>query len=147
MGRALIGSVAIREDLDVFEARWLVRRAATEIGFSARDAGELMLVASELATNILKFAKPGKIEVERIDSPDHGMGIRVTARDAGPPLVDLERIVARSAQVGVAMEWTGRGLGGGLGAVFRLSDAFRCEPCPTGKELVAERYLRRPRRR
>jgi serine/threonine-protein kinase RsbT len=147
MDRALVGSVPIREDLDVFEARWLVRRAATQIGFSTRDAGELMLVASELATNILKFGPPGRIEAERIESPDHGAGIRITAVDAGPQIPDLDRIVARSVQVGVAMEWTGRGLGGGLGAVFRFADVLRCEPCAIGKQIVAERYLRRPRRR
>jgi anti-sigma regulatory factor (Ser/Thr protein kinase) len=147
MGRALFGSVSIRDALDVFEARWLVRRSAMAIGFSTRDAGELILVASELATNILKFAPPGVIESEQIESSPHGVGIRIVARDAGAPLVDLERIVARSAQVGVAMEWTGRGLGGGLGAVYRFTDALRCEPCATGKQLVAERYLHRPRRR
>jgi len=146
MDTSLIGSVPIREDLDVFEARWMVRRGATQIGFATRDAGELMLVTSELATNILKFAPPGWIDAERIVSAEQGAGIRIIARDIGAP-VDLERIVARSVQIGVAMEWTGRGLGGGLGAVFRFSDALRCEPCKTGKQIVAERYLRRPRRR
>lgn len=146
MARALFESVPIREDLDVFEARWSVRRTAAAIGFAVRDVGELMLVASELATNILKFARPGWIEAERVDSVDHGVGIRITARDSGAPLADFERIIARSVQVGVAMEWTGRGLGGGLGAVYRFTDALRCQPCATGKELAAERYLRRPRR-
>jgi len=138
--------VKIREELDVFEARWSVQRIASAVGFSSRDAGELVLVTSELATNILKFAPPGAIAAEQIDSEQHGIGIRITASDSGAPLEDLERILASSSQVGVPREWTGRGLGGGLGAVVRFTDALRCVPSAGGKQMIADRYLRRPRR-
>ena len=141
-----VARVAIREDLDVFEARWAARRVATGIGFPTRDTEEVVLAVSELATNILKFAPPGVIAIQRIDDPDHGAGLRVTAADSGPPLVDFERVLEGSKRVGVAMEWTGRGLGGGLGAVYRFTDALRCVPAAGGKQMIAERYLRRPRR-
>jgi anti-sigma regulatory factor (Ser/Thr protein kinase) len=137
-------ALAIREELDVFEARWIVQRVASAIGFSRREASELVLVASELATNILKFAPPGAIEVAKIEHEQHGPGIRIAARDSGPPLDDLEQIVAKSSQVGVPREWTGTGLGGGLGAVVRFTHSLFCLPCPGGKQMVAERYLRRP---
>ena len=139
-------SVKIAEDLDVFEARWSVRRVAVAAGFRARDAEELVLVASELATNILKFAPPGRMDVERIESPVHGVGIRIIAKDSGAPLTDLDQILARSTRVGAMVEWTGRGLGGGLGAVYRFTDTLACLPSPGGKQMVAERYLRRLRR-
>ena len=139
-------SVAIREHLDVFEARWLVQRVARVVGFAARDTAELVVVASELATNILKFAPPGGIEAAPVESPDLGVGIRITAHDVGPPFDDLDGIVARSTVVGVAIEWTGRGLGGGLGAVYRFTDVLRCAPHGSGKAIVVERYVRRPRR-
>lgn len=138
-------SVAIREQLDVFEARWIVQRVATAIGFTGRETGELVLVTSELATNILKFAPPGSIEATRIEDEQHGAGIRIAARDSGAPLEDLEQIVRQSSLVGTPREWTGRGLGGGLGAVVRFTHVLRCLPCPGGKQMVAERYLRRPR--
>jgi anti-sigma regulatory factor (Ser/Thr protein kinase) len=137
-------ALAIREELDVFEARWIVQRVASATGFSRRETSELVLVVSELATNILKFAPPGAIEVTRIEHEQHGPGIRIAARDSGPPFDDLEEILARSSQIGIPREWTGTGLGGGLGAVVRFTHALSCLPCPGGKQLVAERYLRRP---
>lgn len=140
------GTVRIREDLDVFEARWSARAVAVAAGFSRHDAAELVIVVSELATNILKFAPPGDLRVEPIEDAQHGPGVRITARDSGPPLSDLDQVLARSTVVGAAMEWTGRGLGGGLGAVVRFTDLLRCVPCAGGKEMIAERYLRRPRR-
>jgi anti-sigma regulatory factor (Ser/Thr protein kinase) len=148
VARRRSAGVCIREHLDVFEARWSVQRVAVDVGFSSRDAGELVLVASELATNILKFAPPGEIEAARIENHEHGLGIRITASDCGAPLHDLDRILATSTLVGVAREWTGRGLGGGLGAVVRFTDALICLPGKSGgKQLVADRYLRRLRRR
>jgi serine/threonine-protein kinase RsbT len=140
--------VRVADDLDVFEARWSVRKAALAIGFAARDAEELVLAASELATNILKFGSPGRLTVEPLSDPERGAGIRIVAHDSGPPIPDFERVLARSAVVGAAMEWTGRGLGGGLGAVLRFSDRVECvaDPGGHGKHIVVERYLRRPRR-
>lgn len=135
----------VSEDLDVFEARRAARRIATAVGFSRRAAEELVVAVSELATNIVKYAPAGEIAVEAIEDAERGPGIRVTARDSGSPFADFAAVLARSVVVGEPMEWTGRGLGGGLGAVFRFTDVLRCEVCPGGKQLVAERYLRRPR--
>ena len=146
-GYAGMANVAVAEDLDVFDARWSVRRVASAIGFSGRDTEELVVAASELATNILKFARPGRILVERIEHPEHGVGIRITAQDQGLPIGDFDQVVARSSVVGEAMEWTGDGLGGGLGAVSRFSDSLRCAARPGGKEIVVERFLQRPGRR
>jgi anti-sigma regulatory factor (Ser/Thr protein kinase) len=140
-------SVAIAEDLDVFDARWSVRRVASALGFAARDIDELVVAASELATNILKFSSPGRMLVEGIEHPEHGIGIRITAQDSGAPIGDFEQVLARSTVVGAAMEWTGRGLGGGLGAVYRFTDVLTCAPCEGGKQIVVERYLDRPARR
>lgn len=139
-------STPVREDLDVFEARRSVRGIAMAVGFSRREAEELVVAVSELATNIVKFAPPGEIRIEQIEDAEHGRGVRITARDSGPPLSDLGAVLARSIVVGAPMEWTGRGLGGGLGAVYRFTDVIRCVGCPGGKLMVAERYLMRPRR-
>lgn len=144
--RGRTGTVRIREELDVFEARWSARAVATAAGFSPKDATEIVIAVSELATNILKFAAPGEMRIDPIEDAEHGRGVRITARDSGGPLADFEKVVARSSVVGGVMEWTGRGLGGGLGAVVRFTDALRCEPCAGGKQVIAERYLRRPRR-
>lgn len=140
-------TVRVADELDVFEARWSVRRIALTIGFPKRAADELVLVASELATNILKFGRPGSLAAERIDDPEHGAGIRLIAVDSSPPIADFERVLARSALVGAAMEWTGRGLGGGLGAVVRFSDRVQCLAVPgSGKQIVVDRFLVRARR-
>jgi hypothetical protein len=38
---------------------------------------------------------------------------------------------------------TRQGIGGGLGAVLRLTHHFKVEPLADGKEIIVERYLRR----
>lgn len=135
----------ILEHLDVFEVRRTARAIAAVVGFDRRAGEELVVAVSELATNIVKFACPGEIRIEPIENNEHGPGIRITARDPGPPFADFEAVLARSIVVGAPMEWTGHGLGGGLGAVYRFTDKLRCEPCADGKQIVAERFLRRPR--
>ena len=42
-----------------------------------------------------------------------------------------------------------RGIGGGLGAVIRFTDSFRCEPAEdgSGKTVIVIRYRKRPKRR
>jgi anti-sigma regulatory factor (Ser/Thr protein kinase) len=93
------------------------RRRATEIaerqGFGDVDAGRVALVATELATNILKHGNGGEILVgpygEGLDS-----GVELIALDKGPGISN----VAASLADGYS---TGGTAGKGLGAVVRQS--------------------------
>ena len=72
------------------------------------------------------------------------------ARDYGPPFHDL----ATALQDGCddrgpldPMQMLSRkGIGGGLGAVLRLTHAFSVQPLPDGKEIKTERYVEKARR-
>jgi anti-sigma regulatory factor (Ser/Thr protein kinase) len=142
--------VRIAIDADVLGARSAVRRCAQGLGFAAKEVAELVIVVSELASNILKHAGRGSIVVEAVNDPRNGAGIRITAADTGPAFRDLgmalrdgccdagpilpERLLGR------------KGIGSGLGAVVRFTDTFECDELPVGKRIHVVRFRRRPRR-
>jgi anti-sigma regulatory factor (Ser/Thr protein kinase) len=141
--------IGIREDLDVFEARRVVRRLAVELGFNLQTREELVIVVSELGSNILKYGVSGDILMEPI-SDRFGPGIRVTARDIGPPIANLTLAIqdgySDAGPIDPLALLHRRGFGGGLGAVVRLSDAFEYLPGQGNKEIRVVRYARRPKR-
>ncbi len=142
-------SLRVQADIDILAARSAVRRCAESLGFTAKDVAELVIVVSELGSNILKYAVRGEIAVERIEDSGAGAGIRIIARDEGPPFHDLslalldgygdrgpvlpERLLGR------------KGIGSGLGAVVRFTDSFECEQRTGEKAITVIRYRRRPK--
>ena len=70
---------AIRERLDVFEPRRLIRSAAAELGFRHSCCLELAIVVSELVSNVLKYGVEGTIEFDKLVDQQCGVG----ARDPG----------------------------------------------------------------
>ncbi len=140
--------VAVRESLDVFLARWAVQRVAALIGFDKNAAAELAIAVSELSTNILKYGVRGEISMARVEDARHGTGIEILAEDEGPPLADLE-IALRDGwgdkgPIDPAQLKRG-GIGAGLGAIRRLTDAFEYQPGTPRKSFRVTRYLRRPK--
>jgi len=142
--------VGIEESLDVFVARWNAQRLAASIGFIGPAPQEIAIVVSELATNILKYGVRGGILMQPVHDAAHGAGLELVADDDGPPLFDF----AVALQDGFGDRGPidpgtliGRGgIGGGLGAIARLTDLFEYLPGPPRKSFHAVRYLRRPRR-
>jgi len=55
----------VREALDVYALREAVGKLAAELGFQRRECAELLIVVSELCTNIVKYGVRGSLEVER----------------------------------------------------------------------------------
>lgn len=96
------------------------RRAATDLArgqqFDNELAGKAGLAATECATNILKHAGHGRIMVRPIQCEDIG-GIEIIALDKGPGIAD----VGASLRDGHSTHGT---MGGGLGALSRLSERF-----------------------
>jgi anti-sigma regulatory factor (Ser/Thr protein kinase) len=141
--------VTVTADEDVFAARRSVRSVATSLGFSARVAEELALVASELASNMLKYAGGGEMHIAACaGDASTQVGICIAARDTAPPF-DLACALHDghdgAGQIDPALLFGRRGIGAGLGAVARLTDALTLEETPDGKRLVAVRYLRSSR--
>jgi anti-sigma regulatory factor (Ser/Thr protein kinase) len=138
----------IRHSADLYEPRRAVRDLAAGNGFTSYDGQELAIVVSELISNILKYGVRGSIELQQLTGQPPG--IHIIARDEGPPFHDL--------QLALRDGWNDRGpidpgtllnrggLGVGLGAIVRLSDSFRVDQLPAGKEIHVVRFLRARRR-
>lgn len=142
-------TIAVREALDLFTARWTAQRIAGSIGFSSVARQEIAIVVSELGTNILKYGKRGHIAMRPIDDPVLGPGIELIAEDEGPLLRDLETALrdghCERGPIDPLQQLRRGGIGAGLGAVLRLSDSFEYIPATPRKSFRVIRYLARPR--
>jgi len=108
--------VAVSKNADVVLARQEGRKVAARAGFTATELAVIATAISEIARNIVKFAKRGEVVVSVI-SENERTGITVVARDVGPGIPD----VARAVQDGYS---TYGGLGLGLPGAKRLMDEF-----------------------
>ncbi len=91
----------------------------------------MALVATELATNIVKYGVPGEILVGTYEDGT-GSGVEILALDKGPGVLDLGSALRDGHS-------TGGSPGEGLGAVRRLSDAFDIASRPGGGTAVMAR--------
>jgi anti-sigma regulatory factor (Ser/Thr protein kinase) len=89
---------------------------AVRAGFPATDLTLLATAISEIARNIVKFARRGELTITMV-SDGGRTGVTIVARDSGPGIPDT----ARAMQDGYS---TYRGLGLGLGGTRRLMDEF-----------------------
>lgn len=138
----------VRQDLDVFLARVAVRDVAHRLGFSVRQAEELALVVTELCTNVLKHSGHGSLEIVELRDREFGPGVRMVARDVGPPIADFAMASMDGFNDLGPLDPTlrGRGIGAGLGSILRLSDHVGHAVEDGGNVVTASRYLVRPRR-
>lgn len=108
--------VSIQSDVDIVAARQKGRALAARIGFSATDMTLIATAISELARNIVFYAKRGEIILRMLDGPG-AAGIMIISRDEGPGI----RNVRDALRDGFS---TSGGLGLGLPGVKRLMDEF-----------------------
>ena len=109
-------TVPILRDEDIVEARMAARGMAEHLGFSGSDLVLIATAVSEIARNILEYAKNGEIALFPVRN-SRGIGVRVVGQDSGPGIPDIELAL----QEGFS---TGRGLGMGLPGARRLMDEF-----------------------
>ncbi|HLM71905.1 MAG TPA: ATP-binding protein [Polyangiaceae bacterium] len=146
-------SCEIAHEIDVFSARRAARELAEQLGFDKIEREEIAIVASELASNIVKYGIRGKIEMDEVRDRVLGRGIVLRAKDFGPPFHDVAMAIQDGyddrGPLDPAKLFKRRGIGGGLGAVIRFTDSFRCEPAEDGggKTVIVIRYRKRPKRR
>lgn len=99
----------------------VARRAAAELavtlGFDETLVGKVGLAVTEAGTNIVKHAGRGRLLLRGLES-EGTLGIELIALDKGPGIRD----VAASLRDGHSTQGT---LGGGLGALSRLSKGFQ----------------------
>jgi rsbT antagonist protein RsbS len=93
--------------------------AMVQLGLELGDVATALDLVSEVARNILEYAKRGEVVVSVVQRGDR-RGLEVLARDRGPGIAD----VSRAMQDGFS---TSRGLGLGLPGSRRLMDDFELE--------------------
>lgn len=127
--------VRIRTDADIVAARQHGRALALELGFSHTDATLIATAISELARNIILYAKQGEVLLRAIRNSEPS-GILIEAHDDGPGIAD----VTLAMRVGFS---TSNSLGLGLPGVSRLMDAFQIDSrLGYGTTVVVKKWLR-----
>ncbi len=126
--------VAIESDSDIVLAREHGRVIGAKIGFTATDLTIIATTISEVARNILVFAKNGEIVIRATN--EHGrFGIEIKAEDKGPGIPDI----ALAMQEGYS---TGKGLGMGLPGSRRLMDEFQViSSVGNGTVVIMKKWL------
>ncbi len=127
--------VPIRSDSDIIVARQRGRVLAGHLGFSATDLVLITTAISELARNIVLYARNGEILLSTTNG-EEPVGIVVVAQDAGPGIPDVDLAM----QTGYS---TSGSLGLGLPGVRRLMDHVDIESkVGQGTTVVAKKWKR-----
>jgi RNA polymerase sigma factor (sigma-70 family) len=108
--------VPVSRDADVVAVRRRARECGVHAGFTGTDLTLIATAVSEIARNIVKFARRGEFRFSVVTDSGR-IGLLITARDSGPGIPDL----AEAMRDGYS---TYRGLGLGLPGARRLMDEF-----------------------
>jgi serine/threonine-protein kinase RsbT len=114
--------VAINSDQDIVGARQRGRTLAAELGFSSADATLIATAISELARNIVSYARKGEIKLKKMENSSRP-GIMVIAADEGPGIPDTQQALRDGFS-------TSGSLGLGLPGVRRVMDEFEIASKP-----------------
>lgn len=128
-------SIRVASDVDIVTARQRGRALAAQAGFSEGDQTVIAAAISEIARNILMYAKRGEIAITLQNGPER-VGVIVIASDQGPGIVD----VGRALQDGYS---TSGGLGLGLPGARRLMDEFDLRSRPGDGTTITMKKWRR----
>jgi serine/threonine-protein kinase RsbT len=110
--------MTISSDRDIVSARQRGRTYVLQLGFSSPEATLIATAISELARNIVLYAKEGQIELQSLEQ-DGRPGVLVVASDDGPGISDVLRAAIDAPP--------GSGAVMGLRAIKRLVDEFEIE--------------------
>ncbi|APR76073.1 Anti-sigma B factor RsbT [Minicystis rosea] len=99
---------------DIARARNAARMLAGQLGFSLVGQTRLMTAVSELARNIVQYAGEGQVELSPRTPPP---GVEIVAKDRGPGIPNLDRILAGNYRSRL-------GMGLGLRGVRSLAERF-----------------------
>ena len=120
--------VAINSDQDIVTARQKGRALAIELGFSSGDATLVATAISELARNIVSYARKGEIALKTVQGSGR-QGILIIASDGGPGIADIRQAMRDGFS-------TSGSLGLGLPGVRRLMDEFEIASEPGRGTIV-----------
>jgi anti-sigma regulatory factor (Ser/Thr protein kinase) len=124
---------SVRDASQIGEARRAAVGLAHRKGFSQDVEARIAIVATELATNLLKHAGEGLVAINEFVDAD-GSGIELIALDKGPGIADVARCLVDGFS-------TAGSPGTGLGAVTRVSDSYAIYSRPGIGTAVMARFL------
>jgi len=129
-------AVTISHEGDVVTARQKGRAIGEQIGFRGSDLTLIATAISEIARNIVTYAKAGTMTLSHV-SAGGTRGIVVVAKDDGPGIPDI----AQAMQDGYS---TAKTLGLGLPGARRLMDEFEIQSeVGVGTTVTMRKWLRR----
>jgi anti-sigma regulatory factor (Ser/Thr protein kinase) len=123
----------VHDASEVSETRRSAVGFAHQRGFDQGVEARIALVATELATNILKHGGGGVVAADRF-ADAHGSGIELLALDRGPGMTDVARCLADGFS-------TAGSPGTGLGAIVRNSDHYAIYSRPGLGTAVMARFV------
>ncbi|BCL24816.1 hypothetical protein GCM10017668_66590 [Streptomyces tuirus] len=130
-----VWDVPVRDSTRVRDVRVAAEEAAALAGLDERRAAAAALVATELATNLLKHAEGGQVLIDVVAPPvlregrEGSRTVQIAAIDHGPGIADVPAALRDGFS-------TSRSLGAGLGTCVRLCDDFALHSVP-GRGTVA----------
>jgi serine/threonine-protein kinase RsbT len=127
--------VPIENEADIVTARQQGRQLAATRGFSTTEQTLIATAISEVARNIVEYARRGEIILSPVDG--HGRrGVVVVARDDGPGIIDTDLAMRDGYS-------TMKSLGMGLPGAKRLMDEFELESEPgRGTRITMTKWVR-----
>jgi anti-sigma regulatory factor (Ser/Thr protein kinase) len=149
-------TIEVTEHSQVAEVRRVVAELGKANGMSEADLGRAALVATEVTTNLVKYARRGVAVVSWFEEGE-ASGMQIITADDGPGFSNF----TQSAQDGYS---TGGGLGIGIGTLMRTANVFdhysiasagavfftritagkELEKLPPGKLLIGSRTVPKP---
>jgi serine/threonine-protein kinase RsbT len=122
-------SLSVETEMDVSKARSEARRICTRFGAPPFIMQKVATIVSELARNIVLYAKRGTIEIVPVFGSQRKVLIR--AFDQGPGIPNIDRVLSGQYQ-------SKTGLGRGLSGSKRLADRFDISTGSAGTHVTAE---------
>ena len=130
-----IVSFSLRSGLDLQIAITKILNIPMLADCSEVDRSLICTIASELGSNIVKYADSGLVQIRRYDLPDFS-DIEITASDKGPGIPDVDQAMTENYS-------SGGTLGLGLSGVKRISNKFQILSSPgCGTTVVATKRIR-----
>lgn len=130
--------IEISEQAQLGDARRKAAALASSLQMPENRCAQVALAATEMATNLIKHAGRGHLLLQPLRQ-NGTFGLRVTGVDKGPGIAD----VTRALEDGQSTTST---IGGGLGAIKRISDAFNIYTAPgSGTIIAAEFWSSKPK--
>lgn len=124
--------VELRSEADMSLARQAARNLAEKMGARSFETQKFVTVVSELARNIVEYAKRGEIELTPLSE---GMrGLRVLAVDQGPGIPNLDEILEGRYK-------SKTGLGKGIVGVRKMMSRFDIISDANGTRVEVEMHL------